>query len=93
MAYQVEKQVGGQSGHSTIDQVFLLHHLGGMLILLNKTLYHIFVDFTKAFDSVWREGLWGISWSIGLNTKVVRLLKELYRGAKNMLRVQNKLSD
>ena len=75
-SYQVEEKVGALAGCSPIDQVFVLCQLGKKFIEHNKTLYHILVDFTMTFDSVWRQDLQRILYSIGVNAKLVRPLRE-----------------
>ena len=44
------------------------------------------MDFQKAFDSVWRKGLWQTMRHLGYDRKVVRLLV-LYNGTKSAVRV------
>ena len=48
-----ENQAGFRSGYSTIDHIFTLNALTELLKLKNKKLYCCFIDFSKAFDSVW----------------------------------------
>jgi hypothetical protein len=52
-------QIGFQSGHRTADHIFTLKTIIDKHINQNKKekLYACFVDFRKAFDSVWHEGL------------------------------------
>ena len=52
-----ENQAGFRSGYSTIDHIFTLHVLTKILKQSKTKLYCCFVDFSKAFDSVWRVGL------------------------------------
>ena len=52
-----ENQAGFRSGYSTADHIFTLHALTEILKNKNKKLYCSFIDFSKAFDSVWRVGL------------------------------------
>ncbi len=43
--------------HTTTDHIFVLHQTMHYYMNLNKKLYIAFVDFHKAFDKVWRNGL------------------------------------
>ena len=54
-----ENQCGFRSGNSTTDCMFVLHSFF-FEILKNKKkkLFCAFVDFEKAFDTVWRDALW-----------------------------------
>ena len=37
-----------------------------------------FLDFKKAYDSVWREGLWYALWKNGIKGKLWRIIKHTY---------------
>ena len=39
-----------------------------------------FGDFEKAFDSVYREALWGILREYGIPDKLIRLIMAIYNG-------------
>jgi hypothetical protein len=52
-----EEQCGFRSGRSTIDMVFAARQIQEKCRERNQPLYALFVDFTKAFDSVNREAL------------------------------------
>lgn len=52
-----ESQAGFRPGRSTIDQIFTLRQLAERYEEFGKELYVCYVDFRKAFDSVWRKGL------------------------------------
>ena len=66
-----------QSGHRTADHVFTLKTLIDKHVTQNKNneIYTCFVDFKKAFDSVWHEGLYSklLKYTIGGN--FYRLIK------------------
>ncbi len=48
--------------------------------------YNCFVDYTKAFDSVWQAGLWAALRSFRVPGKLINLLRNLY--AKSQLAVK-----
>jgi len=52
-----ESQVGFRHGYSTNDDIFSLYSLFELLTLKKKKMFCVFIDFEKAFDTVWREGL------------------------------------
>ena len=54
----LENQSGFRKEYSTIDNIFSLFSLLEYHKSKNKKLYCCFIDFTKAFDNVWRVGLW-----------------------------------
>ena len=51
-------QAGFRKGHSTIDNIFSLYCLIQIYIQSGKKIFCTFVDFQKAFEKVWRVGLW-----------------------------------
>lgn len=53
-----ENQAGFRKGYSTTDHVFVLHSRIEIMKNSNKNLFCCFIDFSQAFDSVWRVGLW-----------------------------------
>ena len=53
-----EEQAGFRAGRSTTAQIFNLRILGEKYLQHQQNLYHVFIDFKKAFDRVWHEALW-----------------------------------
>ena len=56
-------------------------------------LFCAFVDFRKAFDSVYLNGLWFKLFKLGINGKMLRIFKELYNQVKACVRACNSYSD
>ena len=50
-------------------------------------LYSTYVDLTKAFDTVSRDGLWKIMYKFGCRTKFINIVKQFHVGM--MARVQD----
>ena len=88
-----ESQAGFRRGRSTIDQLFSLRRLAEKYSEFSKSLYICYVDFQKAFDSVWREGLWHVMEHLGYERKIIRLLQALYRETFSTVRVDNSFTD
>ena len=55
-----ESQCGFRSGRGTADMIFAVRQLQEKCQEQNQALYLTFVDLTKAFDTVCRDGLWAI---------------------------------
>ena len=53
-----KNQAGFRKGHSTADNIFVLYALISLYLSFGKKLFCTFIDFRKAFDTVWRKGLW-----------------------------------
>ena len=47
-----EEQAGFRAGRSTIEQIFNLRILCERYLQHQQDLYHVFIDFKKAFDRV-----------------------------------------
>lgn len=78
-----ENQAGFRSGYSTTDHIFALHALTEILKLKKHKLFCSFIDFSKAFDSVWRVGLWIKLLSNSINGKVFRIIYNMYQNIKS----------
>ena len=48
-----EEQTGFRAGRSTTQQIFNLRILCEKYLYHQQDLYHVFIDFKKAFDRVW----------------------------------------
>ena len=75
-----ESQCGFRRNRSTIDMIFSLRQIQEKCMEQNMELYVVFIDFTKAFDTVSREGLWCVLKKFGCTDKVLNLLKALHDG-------------
>ena len=53
-----EEQAGLRAGRSTTEQIFNIRTLCEKYLQHQQDLYHVFIDFKKAFDRVWHAALW-----------------------------------
>ena len=81
-----EEQCGFRSGRSTIDLIFAVRQLQEKCREQNQSLYALFVDFTKAFDSVNRAALWTVLGKFGCPRKFVNIIKSLHAGMRAQVR-------
>ena len=75
-----ESQCGFRSNRSTVDMIFCLRQIQEKCIEQNRALYIVFVDFTKAFDTVGRTGLWKLLRKYGCTDKFTSLVESLHTG-------------
>ena len=75
-----ESQCGFRSNRSTVDMIFCLRQLQEKCTEQNRPLYIVFVDFTKAFDTVGRTGLWKLLRKYGCTDKFTSLVESLHTG-------------
>ena len=85
-------QIGFRKGFRTADHVFTLKTIVNDALDNNKKIYACFVDFKKAYDSVWREGLLFKLLRYGVSKKFVKLLNDMYARIKTCISLPNGLS-
>lgn len=72
----VEEQGGFRPGRGTVDQLFVLTEI--LKTRTGKTTYTAFIDVKKAYDTVWRNGLWKRLWDEGVRGRIWRVIKAMY---------------
>ena len=65
------------------DHIFSLQGICALSRSSKKPLYLAFLDLSKAFDRVWRDGLFAKLWQSGIQGKVWRLVKDIYKNVEN----------
>ena len=72
-----EQQAGFRAEKSTIEQIYNLTFRCEKYFQLQQDLYHVFIDFKKAFDRVWQAALWATMKKY-ISTNLIRVIKNLY---------------
>lgn len=80
-------QIGFQAKCRTTDHLFILKNLIMKFTKAGKPLYLAFIDFKKAFDSIWHDGLLAKLSELGVSTHLYKLIKSMY--TKTKLTVQH----
>ena len=82
-----ENQAGFRAGYSTIDHVFSLKVLIDLFFSGKQKLFCAFVDYAKAFDTIWRDGLWYKLNKCGIckASKLYRIIFNMYQGIKSCI--------
>ena len=78
-----ESQAGFRPGYSTADHIFVLHALIEVLQSKKVKLFYSFIDFSKAFDSVWRVGLWTKILKHNIKGNFFRIIYNMYQEIKS----------
>ena len=81
-----ESQCGFCAGRGTTDMVFALRQLQEKCRLQNQDLYLLFIDLTKAFDTINRKGLWHILEKAGCPPHFVGIIRSFHDGMKVTVR-------
>ena len=74
-----EEQAGFGAGKSTTEQIFNLHTLCEKCLQHQQDLYHVFIDFKKAFDRAWHAALWATMNKYNISTNLIHVIKNIYK--------------
>ena len=88
-----EAQCGFLSGRGTVDMVFTARQLQGKCIEQSMSLYQVFVDFTKALNTVNRDAFWKILGKLGCPPSFVDKFRQLHRNMKAQVNFNGQLSE
>ena len=77
-----ENQAGFRPGYSTLDHAFSLYCIFLLYKRMQKPLYMAFIDYQKAFDTIWRAGLWHKLLKQGISGKFLNVIKNMYDKSK-----------
>ncbi|KAL8568047.1 hypothetical protein ACOMHN_000271 [Nucella lapillus] len=75
-----ESQWGFRAGRGTTDMIFAARQLQEKCMEQHRDLYTTFVDLTKAFDTVSRDGLWRIMKKIGCPSTFIAIVRQFHDG-------------
>ena len=64
--------------------LYLQHH---------QDLYHVFIDFKKAFDRVWHAALWKTMKKYNISTNLIQVIKKPYNKATSAVLVNSSRGD
>ena len=88
-----EGQGGFRIGRSCIDNIFSLSELIQGRIREGKSTFSFFLDVKKAYDTVWRDGLWYKMWEMGIKGKLWRVARSLYANNRSCVFLEGKSSE
>ena len=89
----LSNQAGFRKNFCTLDHIFSLYSLQYLFKGTKRNLFCAFIDFQKAFDSVWRIGLWNKILMSNIDGKCFRVINDMYKGIKAKIRLNDILSD
>jgi hypothetical protein len=75
-------QHGFRKGKSTEDAIYVLTQAVEYQKRKGRKVALAFLDVKKAYDRVWREGLWKVLESLGYGGKLLRVIQALYKDVK-----------
>eukprot|EP00033_Pygsuia_biforma_P000669 GCRY01000787.1.p1 GENE.GCRY01000787.1~~GCRY01000787.1.p1 ORF type:complete len:657 (-),score=74.41 GCRY01000787.1:34-2004(-) len=87
-----EEQAAFQAGRSTEDHLFVLQTVVEKRLAEKKKTWLCFVDLKKAYDRVWRNGLWWRLEKMGVDGKCGRLIRKSYEKVESAVMTESGLS-
>ena len=88
-----EEQAGFRAERSTTEQILNLRILCEKYRQHQQNLYHIFIDFKKAFDRVWHTALWATRRKYNTSANLVRTIEQFYDKAKNAVQMNDSIGE
>ena len=88
-----EGQAGFRKNRSCIDNVYTLNEVVQGRLREDKPTYAFFLDVQKAYDTVWRDGLWLKLWDMGVKGKMWRVVKGMYEVSRSAVLLDREKSN
>ena len=88
-----ESQCGFRKGRGCSDMIFVARQLLEKSREHQSSLFTLFVDLKKAYDSVPRDALWQVLEKCGVPPKMLTIVKQLHEGMQAEVRIGSELSD
>lgn len=86
-------QAGFRPGYRTTDHIYTIKTIiNKYLFKCKRRIYACFVDFSKAFDTVWRSGLFQKLLTLGIGGNFYKVVKYMYSNSKFVVKKDNFLS-
>ena len=88
-----EEQAGFRPGRSTVEQIFNIRILIEKHRDHQESIYHNFIDFKKAFDRVWHDGLWKVMRDYNFDEDLIQVIEALYNNAASAVLLGDTIGD
>ena len=89
------RQIGFQEGYRATDHIFSLKTLVDKYAIGKPRgkLYACFLDFKKAYDSVWHDGLFSQLERLNIRGNFLAIIKDMYKNSHCAVKIQNKITN
>ena len=88
-----EEQAGFRAGWSTTEQIFNLRILCEKYLQHQQDLYHVFIDFKRAFDRVWHAAMSATMKKYNISTNLIHVIKNLFNKATSAVLLNSSIGD
>ena len=75
-----------------MDNVCTLNEIVQGRLKEDKETYAFFLDVQKAYDTVWRDGLWLKLWDMGVKGRMWRVIKKMYEASRSAVFLEGEKS-
>ena len=82
-----------RAGRSTTEQIFNLRILCEKYLQHQQDLYHVFIDFNKAFDRVLHAAVWATMKKYNISANLFQVIKHLYDKATSAVLFNGSIGD
>ena len=88
-------QFGFQEGYRTTDHIFSLKALVDKHAIGKHggKLYACFLDFRKAYNSVWHDGMFSQLERLNIRGNFLAIIKDMYKNSHCAVKIQNKVTN
>lgn len=90
---QTESQCGFRANRGTTDMIFVGRQIQEKCREQHRDLFIMFIDLTKAFDTVNREALWKILSKCGCPEKFINIIRQLHDGMAGSVTIQGETTE
>ena len=84
-----ESQIGFKEQSRTSDHIFTLKSIIEQYKSQKKKVFAAFIDLRKAFDTVWREGLFYKMITAGIPNKIFQIIYSMYQDTRCRIKFSN----
>jgi hypothetical protein len=88
-----QNQAGFRKGFSCSDHIFTLYSLIELLKKSRMKLFCAYIDFSQAFDKVWRVGLWHKLLQNSIDGNFFNVITNMYKNIKSSVSHNGEISD
>ena len=88
-----ESQCGFRSARGTADTIFVVRQLQEKCIEQRMNLFAVFIDLTKAFDTVNRSALWCVLRKRGIPPKITNIIISLHEGMLGTVKIDGERTE
>jgi len=88
-----DEQAGFRKDRNTIQQILMLRLIAEKAKRKGRVVYNCFIDFEKAFDSVYKDVMWATLQSYGIGKRLSEVLKNIGERSRMAVRIGHDMGE